>query len=249
MDPNVRWRGGWRWYGDESMLLERCCLEEERVKREGISIEMFGGLARCQGVDVVLKRPSLDVVSPYLELPSEKRFNANADNIQSCSIDVFRKDIITAVCNPPRTEWDEDAEHIVLEQSSNKRFFIVTSFSRSSLRQTGEGHFSPIAAYDPTTDSCLVMDVARFKYAPYWVSVQDLFDAMIPLDAMTEKSRGWILMYPPHAVHKGNAKAKTVGEQEGKRPAACVPMAGSGTPLCPVEKIKVGYCSVDKSRS
>jgi hypothetical protein len=48
MDPNVRWRGGWRWYGDESMLLERCCIEEERVKREGVSLEQYCGLARCR---------------------------------------------------------------------------------------------------------------------------------------------------------------------------------------------------------
>ena len=55
MDPNVRWRGGWRWYGDESMLLERCCLEQERVAREGITMEQYCGLARCQGAGLVMK--------------------------------------------------------------------------------------------------------------------------------------------------------------------------------------------------
>lgn len=41
--------------------------------------------------------------------------------------------------------------------------FVVGSYDRSSLGQTGTGHFSPIAALDLTTDSALVLDVARFK--------------------------------------------------------------------------------------
>ena len=47
--------------------------------------------------------------------------------------------------------------------------YIVVSFLRTSLGQTGTGHFSPIAAYHAGTDSCLVLDIARFKLPPYWV--------------------------------------------------------------------------------
>ena len=40
---------------------------------------------------------------------------------------------------------------------------LVVSYSRKTLRQTGDGHFSPIGGYDPDTNSVLVLDVARFK--------------------------------------------------------------------------------------
>jgi len=41
--------------------------------------------------------------------------------------------------------------------------FVVASYDRRTLGQTGTGHFSPIAAIDDETDSVLVLDVARFK--------------------------------------------------------------------------------------
>ena len=228
MDPNVRWRGGWRWYGDESMLLEHCCLEEERVAREGISMEMFGGLARCQGVKAVLKRPVAEKLDAGL-----------------CKIDEFRNDIIDAVRMPPKTDLENIDVNDLNSFNSNSSggYFVVTSFSRSSLNQTGDGHFSPIAAYDLETDSCLVLDVARFKYAPYWVTVQDLYDAMIPHDSMTDKSRGWILMYPPETNKEQKLTSRSVEEMEGKRLAACVPSAGSGVPICPMESMKKEYCA------
>eukprot|EP00804_Cyclotella_cryptica_P024826 CCRYP_001774-RA/>CCRYP_001774-RA protein AED:0.47 eAED:0.47 QI:0/-1/0/1/-1/1/1/0/264 len=263
MDPNVRWRGGWRWYGDESMLLEHCCLDEERVRREGISIEMFGGLARCQGVEVVLKRP---LVNDNTALPIEENGDGNAHIVKAYGIDEFRRDVIQAVRTPPRTELDDDFDASESERidsfcndeldrksmhhgsNSTGGFFLVSSFSRRSLNQTGDGHFSPIAAYDEVTDSCLVMDVARFKYAPYWVTVQDLYDAMIPPDSITGMSRGWILMYPPRAIQqRAKSVAMTLEEKEGKRPAACVTVSGSGMTICPVEKIKVTYCPVHSS--
>ena len=110
----------------------------------------------------------------------------------------------------------------------------------------------PIAAYHPPTDSCLVLDVARFKYAPYWVSLDELYNSMIPKDKATGKSRGWILMYPPSSnasngggkKKRDSTKSSSIEELEGKRPAACVPLAGTGESICAVEKIKVDYCSV-----
>lgn len=41
--------------------------------------------------------------------------------------------------------------------------FVIASYDRKSLGQTGTGHFSPIAAFDDDSDSVLVLDVARFK--------------------------------------------------------------------------------------
>lgn len=71
---------------------------------------------------------------------------------------------------------------------------LVVSYHRGALGQTGEGHFSPIGGYDPTSDHALVLDVARFKYPPHWVPVPALHAAMQPLDAATARPRGWVAL-------------------------------------------------------
>lgn len=69
--------------------------------------------------------------------------------------------------------------------------FVVVSFCRAKLGQTGSGHFSPVAAYHAASDSVLVLDVARFKYPPYWVPVTDLWAACSAVDPATGRARGW----------------------------------------------------------
>lgn len=69
--------------------------------------------------------------------------------------------------------------------------FTVVSFCRQRLGQTGSGHFSPIGGYHAASDSVLVLDVARFKYPPYWVSVPDLWEACSATDDATGQARGW----------------------------------------------------------
>lgn len=57
--------------------------------------------------------------------------------------------------------------------------FVAASYDRKTLGQTGTGHFSPIAAYDPQTDSALVLDVARFKVSCLMQSLRlmrDMYD-------------------------------------------------------------------------
>ena len=43
-------------------------------------------------------------------------------------------------------------------------------------------------------DLVLVLDVARFKYAPYWVPLERLFDAMSRVDRETQRSRGFVVL-------------------------------------------------------
>ena len=62
---------------------------------------------------------------------------------------------------------------------------IVMSYSRKTLKQTGDGHFAPIGGYHPQRDLILVMDVARFKYPPHWVSMSTLWEAMNTSDSET----------------------------------------------------------------
>jgi glutathione gamma-glutamylcysteinyltransferase len=79
-------------------------------------------------------------------------------------------------------------------QSSCAKAFVVCNFSRPHLGQTGDGHFSPIGAYHKERDLVLVMDVARFKYPPFWVGLRTLWEAMSEVDAETGLPRGFFVI-------------------------------------------------------
>ena len=72
--------------------------------------------------------------------------------------------------------------------------YLVVSFSRQVLQQTGQGHFSPVGGYNEEENMVLIMDVARFKYPSYWVSFDTLWESLHPLDEMTQKSRGYCIL-------------------------------------------------------
>ena len=220
IDPNVRWKGGWRFYGDEDVLLQRCCLNAERIRRVGITMEQFMVLGTCHGMHITMKRPACthkNAVSNISLQPPEKY----------CSLEDFRNDI--------RQTLDSQLNH----DSS----ILVTSFSRSALQQTGDGHYSPIAAYHEASDHVLVLDVARFKYAPYWVSVEELYQAMEPLDEATQLPRGWYIMRPPLTAAQHHEMT-----MEDRRPAGLVPEVYEGE-SCPVGKIKVQFCPAKDASS
>jgi glutathione gamma-glutamylcysteinyltransferase len=244
IDPNVRWKGGWRWYGSEDMILEACCINPERVKRAGILMKEYQSLGRCQGLKVEMKRPT--------PLVSVEVDGSSSGSEKFYTIDDFRDDIKAMVKNPPIFERDGGGGSATTNSNGDRvGGFIVVSFARGSLGQTGDGHYSPIAAYHESSDRCLILDVARFKYGPYWVSVSDLYESTRPVDVMTNKSRGWFLNYPPKSSMGNNIEgyrgAKAIDEVQ--RPAEVVPLVGSGSKIepCPVGKIKVHYCSVGKN--
>ena len=225
IDPQIRWRGGWRFYGDEQVLLDRCCLSNERIKRVGVTLEEFKMLGQCNGLQINLKRPQQN---DHPAMQSKEIY----------TLDDFRNDIQTILMKDDDCT-DENQEKLEHHHHNHNNAILVVSFSRSSLGQTGDGHFSPIAAYHEPTDSVLVLDVARFKYAPYWASVSDLYESMKEKDTATGRTRGWFVTRPPkgHACHDGIA-------YEDRRPAELVPLVGDAD-ACPVGKIKVDYCQVN----
>lgn len=70
---------------------------------------------------------------------------------------------------------------------------LTLNFHRKTLGQTGIGHFSPIAAYNSKRDLALILDVAKFKYDSYWCSVPQLYEALKPLDTVSNQSRGFLI--------------------------------------------------------
>jgi glutathione gamma-glutamylcysteinyltransferase len=87
-----------------------------------------------------------------------------------------------------------DAFRAALTAASRGEAVLIASYDRSVLGQTGSGHFSPLGGYHARRDLALILDVARFKYPPHWLSAEQLWRAMQPLDPATNKPRGWLVL-------------------------------------------------------
>ena len=72
--------------------------------------------------------------------------------------------------------------------------FVLANYLRQSLGQVGGGHWSTLAAYDAQSDRVLILDVAKYKYSPAWISVADLRRAINTLDTTSGKSRGLVIV-------------------------------------------------------
>jgi hypothetical protein len=79
--------------------------------------------------------------------------------------------------------------------------FVLVNYARATMSDDGRGggHFSPLAAYHEGTDSFLVMDVARYKYPPFWVDADLLWRAMATTDTVSDRHRGYIVIDAPQA--------------------------------------------------
>ncbi len=86
------------------------------------------------------------------------------------------------------------------EAVRENRQALVVNFLRRPLQQQGGGHFCPLAAYHPGSDRFLVMDVARYKYPPFWVGARVLFAAMQTPDSSSGKNRGYLVLTAPEAA-------------------------------------------------
>jgi Phytochelatin synthase len=79
-----------------------------------------------------------------------------------------------------------------------KDHFVIVNYLRKAIGQERGGHISPLAAYDAKADRFLILDVARYKYPPVWVTASDLFEAMNTTDAANDnKTRGYVLIGKP----------------------------------------------------
>lgn len=83
---------------------------------------------------------------------------------------------------------------------SQRNNFIAVNYRRNYVGQPPGSHFSPLAAYDDATDSFLILDVARYKFPPVWVSAADLFAAMNTVDSVSNRTRGFLVVSAPTAA-------------------------------------------------
>ena len=112
-------------------------------------------------------------------------------------------------------EFKKDVENV----TTRSDVFMVISFSRKTLGQTGDGHFSPIGAYNPETQMVLVLDTARYKYPSYWCPIETLYESMKPIDKETGRPRGYFLLsydvnHPPISLCKVQKKSTNTNKTE-----------------------------------
>ncbi|KAF8460252.1 Phytochelatin synthase-domain-containing protein [Kalaharituber pfeilii] len=101
----------------------------------------------------------------------------------------------------------EDFRRDVIASTSSSTQIMAVSYSRAALGQTGSGHFSPVGGYcSRDGGKVLILDVARFKYPSYWVSLKALYESLRPVDPVTKQPRGYSLLHKPSltALAEGN---------------------------------------------
>lgn len=94
--------------------------------------------------------------------------------------------------------------------------FLVTNFSRKYLGQTGDGHYSPIGGYHRSRKLALILDVARFKYPPYWVPLKELWESMAVIDQATGLTRGYFVV--------SSWKDNQIAKEEAEEKLTCPPL-------------------------
>ena len=72
--------------------------------------------------------------------------------------------------------------------------YSIINFGRKELKQTGSGHFSCIGGYHSESNKVLVLDTARFKYPPYWVDFDTLYESVNSIDKANGKKRGLLVL-------------------------------------------------------
>lgn len=197
IDPKRVWKGPWRWY-NETML--DCCRSLDEIKEKGIEFDQFACLGRCNSLNMGAKRPNQRHIYHNREQKEpiiEEQVDID-DISTSCDTNETKEneDKEDPMKNPLQKKYytlDEFREDVKLSCVSSRDPVVIVSYSRKGLKQTGDGHFSPIAGYHKDEDMCLIMDVARFKYPPHWVKTKILYDAMCRLDPSCNKTRGWIV--------------------------------------------------------
>jgi hypothetical protein len=70
--------------------------------------------------------------------------------------------------------------------------FVLLNYDRRVLKQSGAGHISPIADYDPARDAFLVLDEAAYRYPFTWIPASLLHAAAQTRDG--DHSRGVLLV-------------------------------------------------------
>jgi hypothetical protein len=111
--------------------------------------------------------------------------------------DVFRVYGVSVDTHDANASDVDEFRRLAVDNLSEPGRHVIVNFSRSALGQEGIGHISPLGAYDADSDRFLVLDVARYKLPAFWVTTQQLFDAMAEPKNSKGQTRGYLLVRGP----------------------------------------------------
>lgn len=83
---------------------------------------------------------------------------------------------------------------LIRDTTGHSGRFALLNFRRVDIGEAGDGHWSPLAAYDAASDSALLLDVARYKYPAVWVPVTQLYAGALATDSVSGLSRGIVIV-------------------------------------------------------
>ena len=89
---------------------------------------------------------------------------------------------------------DEGLRTLLKKALGDDGQFVLANYYRGALGQVGGGHWSALAAYDAQSDSVLILNVAKYKYPPAWVSIRLLRQAIDTTDTVSNKPRGLVIV-------------------------------------------------------
>lgn len=87
----------------------------------------------------------------------------------------------------------ETFKSVIIESLENPNQVVLLNYSRKVLGQEGNGHHSPVAAYDQKNDRVLIMDVSK-NYPHTWVPLDLAFAAAKQKVASSNLSRGFLVV-------------------------------------------------------
>jgi hypothetical protein len=198
---------GMRLLDESQAKVDYVLLSEHFVTQD---LQGFCGVASAVMVLNALKvqAPTTAKWDPYRSFNQENVFNEAATKVHSAdhvskggmTIDQLA-DLLQ--CHPAKATVvhakDSSVEAFRTEAAKNLATagdFMIINWDRKGLGMETMGHISPLGAYHAKTDKMLIMDVARYKYAPHWVDTKMLFDAMNTDDISSQSSRGWVTAAP-----------------------------------------------------
>jgi Phytochelatin synthase len=117
--------------------------------------QIFNCLSLCQGLTTEINYVD-EATGPSL------------DGFKSISTLEYFRDLVEEACVENDDYQDENSCEDDSHQNESIDRVLIASYSRHVLNQTGQGHFSPIAAYDRESDSVLIMDTV----SDHWLTVK-----------------------------------------------------------------------------
>lgn len=213
VDPGVVWKLAWRWWSEDVLLAKHweaaqrslhpdataAVRTAEQAHEEGMSLAEFGALATAAGLHTTTRVAGEEATLADFQAAVWAALGCG----DSCDGDKAAAGASSSSSSSGGGAANPHARHTHTPRGARGGSHVVVSFHRGALAQTGEGHFSPLGGYSRAHAAVLVCDVARFKYPPYWVKLDALYQAMLPLDPATGRPRGFCVLQAPHLPRDG----------------------------------------------